>query len=320
MSLDDLLYPEIEPYDHGLLAVGGPHQIYFEQVGNPDGVPVIFLHGGPGGGAKAVHRRFYDPDFFRIVLLDQRGCGRSLPLGEALDNDSHALVGDIEQLRAYLDIERWAVTGGSWGSCLALLYGEAHPDRCLGFRLRGMFTGRASEIDWWWRSIGVLFPEAYEELLAALPAGERGDVLAAYHTRTNSPDPKIHEPAVRALKRFSASTSTFRPDREGIEGAFDLTTALPLSRFFTRYCAHGFFVEEGQVLRDLPRIAHLPAQMVVGRYDVVTPPATSWAVHRAWAGSELEVVVEGNHSDLEPAMADAVRRATDRLRDRLRAR
>ncbi|GGF02422.1 proline iminopeptidase [Aliidongia dinghuensis] len=317
MSLDDQLYPEIEPYDHGLLAVGGPHRIYYEQVGNPDGVPVIFLHGGPGGGAKPVHRRFYDPDFYRIVLIDQRGCGRSEPLGETEDNDAQALVEDLERLRRHLGIERWVVTGGSWGSCLALLYGEAHPDRCLGFRLRGMFMGRAREIDWWWRSIGVLFPEAYDELLAALPPSEHGDVLAAYYRRTNDPDPGVHEPAVRALKRFSARTSTFRPDRELIDQAVDLAQALPLSRFFTRYCAHGFFIEEGQILRDLGRITHLPAQLVVGRYDVVAPPTTSWEVHRAWPGSELEVVVEGNHSDLEPAMAAAVRRATDRLRDRL---
>ena len=320
MSLDDLLYPEIEPYDHGMLAVGGPHRIYYEQVGNPEGVPAIFLHGGPGGGAKAIHRRFYDPRFFRIILIDQRGCGRSVPLGETQDNDSQALVGDIERLRQHLGIERWAVTGGSWGSCLALLYGEAHPDRCLGFRLRGMFTGRASEIDWWWRSIGVLFPEAYEDLLAALPADERGDVLAAYHARTNHADPAVHAPAVRALKRFSACTSTFRPDRDLIDQAVDLNQALPLSRFFTHYCANRFFIEDGQILRDLGRVSHLPAQLVVGRYDVVTPPTTSWTVHRAWPGSELEVVVEGNHSDLEPAMAAAVKRATDRLRDRLRAR
>lgn len=320
MSLDDLLYPEIEPYDHGMLAVGGPHRIYYEQVGNPEGVPAIFLHGGPGGGAKAIHRRFYDPRFFRIVLIDQRGCGRSVPLGETEDNDSQALVGDIERLRQHLGIERWAVTGGSWGSCLALLYGEAHPDRCLGFRLRGMFTGRASEIDWWWRSIGVLFPEAYDDLLAALPADERNDVLAAYHARTNHADPAVHAPAVRALKRFSASTSTFRPDRELIDQAVDLSQALPLSRFFTHYCANRFFIEDGQILRDLGRVSHLPAQLVVGRYDVVTPSTTSWAVHRAWPNSELDVVVEGNHSDLEPAMAAAVKRATDRLRDRLRVR
>ena len=320
MQLDNFLYPDIEPYDHGMLAVGGPHRIYYEQAGNPRGEPVVFLHGGPGGGAKPVHRRFYDPDFFRIVLLDQRGCGRSLPLGELQDNDSHALVGDLERLRRHLGIERWAVTGGSWGSCLALLYGETHPERCLGFRLRGIFTGRSSEIDWWWHSIGTLFPEAYEELLAAVPAAERGDVLAAFHRRTSDPDPAIHEPAVRAVKRFSARTSTFRPNDELIEQSTDLAQALPLARFFAHYCAHRFFIDDGQIQRDLERITHLPAQLVVGRYDVVTPPMTSWEIHRHWPGSALEVVVEGNHSDLEPAMAAAVRRATDRLRAQLIAR
>jgi proline iminopeptidase len=229
-------------------------------------------------------------------------------------------MGDLEKLRTHLGIERWVVAVGSWGSCLALLYGEAHPERCLGFRLRGQFMGSAREVDWWWRSIGVLFPEAYEELCLALPEAERGDVLQAYWHRTSDPDPAVHEPAVRAVKRFSARTSTFRPDAELIAGAENLADALPLSRFFAHYCANRFFIEDRQVLRDLPRIAHLPAQMVVGRYDVVTPPATSWEVHRAWPGSELEVVVEGNHTDLEPAMADAVRRATDRLRDRLRER
>jgi proline iminopeptidase len=312
-----VLYPEIAPSASGLLAVGDGHRIYWETSGNPAGVPVVFLHGGPGGGTRPIHRRFFDPAFFRIVLLDQRGCGRSEPWGSIEANNPTALVADLERLRRHLGIEQWAVAGGSWGSCLALLYGETHPERCLGFRLRGVFTGRAQEIDWWWRHIGTLFPDAFEAFAAVVPVDERHDLLAAFGRRTVDPDPRIHAPAVRALKLFSARTSTFRPDRDLINAAEDLHAALPLSRFFTHYCTHGFFLRDGQVIADLGRIAHLPCEIVQGRYDVVTPPATAWAVHRAWPGSAIDFVVEGNHSELEPAMMAALVAATDRLRKRL---
>jgi proline iminopeptidase len=312
-----MLYPKIEPHAHGLLPVGGAHRIAWESSGNPSGVPIVFLHGGPGGGTRPVHRRFFDPAFFRIILLDQRGCGNSKPWGSLDDNNPSALVGDLEALRRHLGIERWAVAGGSWGSCLALLYGQIHPERCLGFRLRGVFTGGTQEIDWWWRRIGALFPEAFEDLARTVPTAERYDLLAAYGWRTADPDPAIHEPAVRALKLFSARTSTFRPDPELIAGAGDLHSALPLARFFTHYCLNHFFLAEGQLLAGLDRINHLPCEIVQGRYDVVTPPATAWAVHRGWPGSTLAMVVEANHTDLEPAMMTAMVAATDRLRDRL---
>jgi proline iminopeptidase len=312
-----VLYPEIEPHDHGLLPVGDGHRIYWEISGNPAGVPVVFLHGGPGGGSRPVHRRFFDPGFFRIILLDQRGCGRSEPWGSLAGNDAAGLVGDLERLRRHLGVERWAIAGGSWGSCLALLYGETHPERCLGFRLRGVFTGRAEEIAWWWQSTKALFPDAFEELTGAVPAAERGNLLAAYARRTADPAPAIHAPAVQALKRFSARTSTFRPDPALVDAAADLHEALPLARFFTHFCSHGFFLDDNQILDRLDRIAHLPCEIVQGRYDVVTPAATAWAVHRAWPGSRLAMVTEGNHAELEPAMTAAVRAATDRLRDRL---
>jgi len=312
-----MLYPDIEPSDSGLLPVGDGHRIYWESCGNPKGVPIVFLHGGPGGGARPMHRCFFDPDFFRIIILDQRGCGRSEPWGSLAGNNAMGLVGDLEALRRHLGIERWALAGGSWGSCLALLYGETHPERCLGFRLRGVFTGRAEEIAWWWHSTRALFPDAYEEFAAALPATERADLLAAYARRTGDPAPAIHVPAVQALKRFSARTSTFRADPALIDAAANLHEALPLARFFTHYCVHGFFLEEGRILAELGRITHLPCEIIQGRYDVVTPAATAWAVHRAWPESRLELVTEGNHAELEPAMTAAVRAATDRLRDRL---
>jgi proline iminopeptidase len=311
------LYPEIEPFRSGHLPVGDGHRIYWESCGNPSGLPIVFLHGGPGGGAKPGHRRFFDPDFFHAILLDQRGCGRSEPWGSLAGNDAAGLVGDLETLRRHLGIERWAVAGGSWGSCLALLYGEAHPERCLGFRLRGVFTGRAEEIAWWWHGTKALFPDAYEEFAAAVPASERGDLLTAYADRANDPNPAIHVPAVQALKRFSARTSTFRTDPALIDDAADIHESLPLSRFFTHYCRHGFFIEEGQILARIGRIAHLPCEIVQGRYDVVTPAVTAWEVHRAWPGSRLDLVTEGNHAELEPAMTAAVLAATDRLRDSL---
>jgi proline iminopeptidase len=314
--IETALYPEIVPFESGLLPVGDGHRIYWESCGNPSGLPIVFLHGGPGGGAKPTHRRFFDPAFFRTILLDQRGCGRSEPWGSLVGNNAVNLIADLEALRRHLAIEQWAVAGGSWGSCLALLYGEAHPARCLGFRLRGVFTGRAEEIAWWWHSTKALFPDAFEELADAVPAEERADLPTAYAARTADPAPAIHRPAVLALKRFSARTSTFRPNPALVAGK-DLHEALPLARFFTHYCRHGFFIEEGQILAQLHRIAHLPCEIVQGRYDVVTPAATAWAVHRAWPGSRLEMVTEGNHTEMEPQMAEAVLAATDRLRDRL---
>ncbi|HVJ52864.1 MAG TPA: prolyl aminopeptidase [Aliidongia sp.] len=312
-----MLYPEIDPFAAGLLPVGNGHRIAWECSGNPAGLPIIFLHGGPGGATRPIHRRFFDPSTFRIVLLDQRGCGRSEPWSSLEGNNPQTLVADLEALRHHLGIERWALAGGSWGSCLAMLYGQTHPDRCLGFRLRGVFTGRASEIDWWWRQIGALFPEAFEALENSLPADERHDLLSAYAKRAADPDAAIHTHAAQALKLFSARTSTFRPDPELIDSATDLHAALPLTRFFTHYCVNRFFLEEGQILANLGRISHLPCEIVQGRYDVVTPPATAWAVHRAWPGSRISMVVEGNHTDLEPAMMAAMVAATDRLRDRL---
>ena len=308
------LYPAIEPVDSGLLPVSDGHRIYWEVAGNPDGVPVVFLHGGPGGGARPIHRQFYDPAFYRIVILDQRGCGRSLPLGSLAGNNTQAIIADLEALRRHLGIERWLVTGGSWGSCLALAYGETYPERCLGFRLRGVFTGRASEIEWWWHSIGVLFPEAFADLAAAIPAAERSDLLTAYHRRATDPDPAIHLPAVTALKRFSARTSTFRPDPSLIADAGNPDSALPLSRFFAHYCVNKFFLAEGQVLRDIGRITHLPCVIVQGRYDVVTPPRTAWKLAQVWPGAELRIVTEANHAELEPASAAAVRQANDDMR------
>jgi proline iminopeptidase len=316
---DAMLYPEIEPFAAGMLPVGDSHRIAWECSGNPSGVPIIFLHGGPGGGTRPVHRRFFDPRFFQIILLDQRGCGRSEPWASLENNNPQALVDDLERLRAHLGIERWAVAGGSWGSCLALLYGERHPERCLGFRLRGMFTGRAREIEWWWRRIGALFPDAFEDLVSAVPSAERHDLLGAFGRRTADPAPAIHGPAALALKLFSARTATFRPDPALIDAADDLHTAVPLARFFTHFCLNGFFLAEGQVLAGLDRINHLPCEIVQGRYDVVTPPETAWAVHRSWPGSVLTMVTEGNHTDLEPAMMAAMVAATDRLRDRLAA-
>jgi proline iminopeptidase len=320
MPLMDLpgLYPAIEPHLSGMLPVGDGHEIYWEVSGNPSGVPVVFLHGGPGGGTKPVHRQFYDPTFYRIVILDQRGCGRSIPLGSLKGNTTQGIVADLEALRSHLDIDRWLVTGGSWGSCLALAYGEAHPERCLGFRLRGVFTGSVREIAWWWGSIGALFPEAFAELVAPIPQAERDDLLAAYHRRAIDPDPSIHLGAVQALKRFSARTSTFRPNPALIESASDPRASLPLSRFFTHFCVNRFFLEDGQLLRDIGRISHLPCIIVQGRYDVVTPARIAWTLAQAWPGSEFRIVTDANHAELEPDFAPAVREANDDLRGRLR--
>ncbi len=317
--LADVVFPELEPFDTGMLPVGDGHALYYEQVGAPDGIPVVYLHGGPGGGVKPTLRRYFDPRRWRVILFDQRGCGKSTPRGSLAGNDTPHLVADIEALRRHLGIERWAVTGGSWGSCLSLAYGQAHPDRALGFILRGVFLGEAREIDWWWNSgTRALFPAEWEAMRDFLPEGDRGDILAGYQRRLASNDPAVYGPAAQAMKAYSGLTSIFR--QQPIEAAtLDPDEALPIARLFTTFCVNRFWLADGQLLRGLARIAHLPCQIVQGRYDVVTPARSAWEVHKAWPGSEIEFVIDSNHTIDDPGPAAAWIRAQDRLLQRLAA-
>ncbi len=302
------LFPPILPTRHGMLDVGGGHTIYWEEVGNPRGVPVIFLHGGPGAGLSPQHRRFFDPEHYRIILFDQRGAGKSTPLGEWRNNTTQLLIEDIETLRVKFDIKQWLVFGGSWGSTLALAYGEAHPDRCLGFVLRGIFLCTASEIDWFLHGVEAFYPELYDDFIAPIPVEERGDLLKAYTSRMLSDDPARYWPAARAWSRFEGRRVFLMPQPE--EAVSD-TLDLGVGRLESHYMANLGFMDEGQLLRDLPKIVHLPAVIVQGRYDVICPPVSAYRLHQAWPGSHLHMIADAGHGALETGIAAALVAATE---------
>jgi proline iminopeptidase len=307
------LYPPIEPYRHGHLAVGGGHNIYFEECGNPDGKPAVFLHGGPGGGGDANARRFFDPSRYRIVVFDQRGAGRSRPHASLADNTTWHLVSDIEHLRGELGIERWLVFGGSWGSTLALAYAERHPDRVSELVLRGIFLLRRAELEWFYQDgAGALFPEYWRDFLEPIPEAEQSDMLAAYHRRLNDPDPDVQMAAARAWSIWEGATSALVPS-EDLRAHFSAPEfALPLARIETHYFVNGGFLEhENELLEGVDAIRGIPAVIVQGRYDVVCPPRTAWDLAARWPEARLEIVTDAGHSAYEPGITDALVAATD---------
>jgi len=310
------LYPDLDPYETGMLTVGGGHRIYWEQSGNPDGLPVVFLHGGPGAGASAAHRRFFDPRFYRIVVFDQRGCGRSKPFAEFRENTTDHLIADMERLRERLGIARWVLFGGSWGSTLALAYGQRHTAACLGFVLRGIFLGTRREIDWFLYGMGTVFPEAERAFRGFLPEAERGDLLAAYHARLTDPNPRVHRPAATAWSRFESSCSNLIPRAEEASARFD-GAALALARLEAHYFLNDAFLADGALLAGIDRLRHLPATIVQGRYDMVCPMVTADSLARAWPEAELVVVPDAGHSALEPGIRAALVRATEARKVRL---
>lgn len=316
-AYDDVLYPVLEPYRAFRLAVGGPHELHVETSGNPDGIPVVFLHGGPGGGTKPAQRRTFDPAVFKIVTFDQRGAGKSTPHAELDGNTTQDLIADLERIRSHLGIERWLVTGGSWGSCLGLAYGQSHPERCLGFRLHGIFMAQRSEIDWWFQGSRMIFPDHWEAFAEFVPEAERHDLLLAYYKRLTSDDAGLRAAAAISLRTFSAQTQTFLPDPDHVATLTDPDAALAISRIFTHYCMNGAFLPSGQLLNDIGRIRHLPAEVVQGRYDTVTPMSTAWQLKKAWPEARFTIVTEANHAATPnaPALSQALREATDRLRD-----
>ena len=308
------LYPDIEPYDSGKLAVDGRHSLYFEQCGNPHGKPVVILHGGPGGGCSPKMRRFHDPARYRIVLFDQRGAGRSTPHADLVDNTTWHLVADIERLRAHLAIDRWQVFGGSWGSTLALAYAQTYPTQVSELVLRGIFMLRRWELEWFYQEgASRLFPDAWAEYLAAIPEVERGDLISAYHRRLTSDDEPTRLAAARAWSVWEASTSLLHPDLAFIRAHEEPAFALAFARIEAHYFVNGgFFETEGQLLRDVHRLQGIPGSIVHGRYDVVCPVQSAFDLHAAWPQSELVVVGDAGHSAFEPGNTDALIRATDR--------
>jgi proline iminopeptidase len=308
------LYPEIGPFETGYLPLSGGHVMYWEQVGNPRGRPVLFLHGGPGAGAGAVHRRFFDPDFWRVVIFDQRGAGRSRPLGGLHANTTPDLVGDIETLRRHLGVDRWLLFGGSWGSTLALAYAQAYPARVAGCVLRGVFLGRPEEVAWFMDGLRVIFPDAHGAFTGFLPEEERGDVLGAYLRRLTDPDPAVHMPAARAWSVYEGSCSTLLPSPDTVASFAQDRTALGLARIEAFYFANNLFLPPGGLLGGMERIGHLPAEIVQGRYDMVCPPATAFELAAAWPAARLTIVPDAGHSALEPGVRRALISAVDRFR------
>jgi proline iminopeptidase len=306
-------FPPIEPYRSGRLKVGGPHEVYWEECGAPDGLPVVFLHGGPGAGASPVHRRFFDPKLYRIVIFDQRGAGRSTPLGETTDNDTPHLVADIEKLRAHLAIDRWFVFGGSWGSTLALAYAKRHPTATRGLFLRGIFLLQPSEIDWFFYGMRAVFPEAWERFAHFVPEDERGDLLAAYSRRLNDPEPAVRIAAARSWSLYEGSCSTLLPNPEVMSTSGEERHALGLARIEAHFFTHNLFEPRDDLLRDIDIIRHIPAVIVQGRYDLVCPIVTADALHKLWPEADYVVVPDAGHSALEPGIRSALIDATNRF-------
>jgi proline iminopeptidase len=312
------LYPELEPFNTGRLRASDVHELYFEESGNPDGKPVVFLHGGPGGGTEGKQRRFFDPKAYRIVLFDQRGCGKSTPHASLVDNTTWHLVADIERLREHLGIARWQVFGGSWGSTLALAYAETHPDRVSELVLRGIFLLRKQEIDWFYqRGASAIYADAWEDYLAAIPQEEHGDLLHAYHRRLTHEDPATRQRAALAWSVWEGRTSYLKPNAELIAKTGGDEYSLAFARIECHYFVNGGFFTEGRELLAAANVAKLrkiPGVIVQGRYDVVCPLESAWALHRAWPEADLRIVGDAGHSAMEPGIVHELIQATDRFR------
>jgi proline iminopeptidase len=308
------LYPVPEANRTGFLKVSKLHTIYWEESGHPKGKPVVFVHGGPGGATSPQHRRFFDPRKYRIILFDQRGCGKSTPYAEVRENTTWDLVSDMEKLRAHLKIAKWQVFGGSWGSTLALAYAQKHPTRVSELVLRGIFLLRDSEIDWFYRGgAASIFPDAWAPYLAAIPKKEHGDLVAAYAKRLFSEDPKVNLPAAKAWSIWEGATSKLIPDPDFIAKYGQDSSTLAFARIECHYFVNrGWFKGEAQLLRDVPKVRHLPCTIVQGRYDMVCPITTAWDLHQAWPEADFQIVPDAGHSAFEPGIARALVAATDR--------
>ncbi len=307
------LYPEIEPYRTGRLKVSDLHEIYFEECGSAGGKPVVLLHGGPGGGIAPFLRRFHNPKAHRIILFDQRGCGKSTPFGELRENTTADLVADMERLRELLGVERWQVLGGSWGSTLALAYAQTHPHRVTELILRSVFLLRREELLWFYQSgASWIFPDAWEAYVAPIPEMERHDMIAAYHKRLTGRDEAVLRTCARAWSVWESTCLSLLPNPERVAQSADDRFAYAFARIECHYFANrGFFREDGQLLKDAFRLKDIPGVIVQGRYDVVTPLHSAWALHKAWPTARLDIVDDAGHTGTEPGLAAALVNATD---------
>jgi len=312
------LYDPIEPYDSGHLPVSDVHQLYYEQCGNPNGKPVVFLHGGPGAGLVDDYRRFFDPQAYRVILFEQRGSGRSIPHASLVNNTTWDLVSDIERIREHFGIEQWVVFGGSWGSTLSLAYAETHPDRVLALVLRGIFLGRQNETRWFYeegQGASAIFPETWEQYVRLIPESERDDIIAAYYRRLTSDDAAVRLEAARLWSLWEASALKLIPDQKLIDEFTEPEMALAVARIECHYFINNcFFETDNYLIENVHRIRHIPAVIVHGRYDIVCAFTNAWDLHLAWPEAKLEIIPDAGHSVTEPGICDALVRATDSSR------
>jgi proline iminopeptidase len=311
------LYASIEPFRTGFLRVSDVHEIYFEESGNPNGKPAVFLHGGPGGGTDPQMRSFFDPRIYRIVLFDQRGCGKSRPHASLVDNTTWHLVEDIERLREHLGIERWLVFGGSWGSTLALAYAETHPDRVTELVLRGIFLLRKWELDWFYQNpdgAGALYPDLWRQYVATIPVAERSDMVRAYYKRLTSMDPQVMRQAAKTWSVWEGATSFLRLNPDYVAKFAQDEYAAAFARIECHYFINkGFLRSDNQLIEEVGRIRKIPAVIVQGRYDVICPMKSAWELHTAWPESDLRIVVDAGHSAFEAGNIHELVSATDRF-------
>ena len=312
------LYPEIKPYARHELAVEEPHVLYVDESGSPDGLPVVFIHGGPGAGCDAASRRYFDPNLYRIVTFDQRGCGRSTPHASLENNTTQALVADLECIREHLGIDKWLLFGGSWGSTLALAYAQAHPERVHGLILRGIFLARDQDIHWFYQEgASRMFPDYWQDYLAPIPADERHDLVAAYHKRLTGNDQIAQMHAAKAWSGWEGRMLGLCPSPQHVERFSEPQRALSIARIECHYFTNNSFLEPNQLIRDMHKIAHLPGVIIHGRYDMICPLDNAWELHQAWPNSELQVIREAGHAASEPGITDALVRATGEMARRL---
>jgi len=315
-----IFYPKIQPYQTHHLKVDDVHELYIEESGSVEGLPVIFIHGGPGAGCADCHRRFFDPDKYRIILFDQRGAGRSTPHASLENNTTQHLIDDMEKIRQLLGISKWMLFGGSWGSTLSLAYAQAHPDKVLGMVLRGIFLCRSQEIEWFYqKGTSNLFPDAWSEFCEPIPVEEQNDMVAAYYKRLTSENDLIRTKAAKAWSVWEGRTSTLKPNTEVVNSFANIHTAVSLARIECHYFMNNSFLEENQLLNNASLLKHIPSIIVQGRYDVVCPMASAWELHKALPLSELNIIPDAGHSAMEPSIVDALVKATDKMIGRLKS-
>lgn len=318
MTCTRTLYPEIEPYESGMLDVGEGHSLYYERVGTPGKKPAVFLHGGPGGGMSPNHRRQWDPARYDVLLFDQRGCGKSLPFAEIEHNDTWRIVEDIERLRIMCGHEKWQVFGGSWGATLALAYAQKYPERVSELILRGVFLARESEKNWLYRyGASEIMAEQWDSFSGHIPEAERGDLVRAYHDRLTSDDEAVRLAAAKEWSLWEGSVATLLPNPDLLADFAEPAKALPFARICARFFLNDFYLEEAQLLRDAHKMAGIPGIIVQGRHDICCPPTSAWALKKAWPEVDLRIVHDAGHAASEPGIVDGLVRATDEFADKI---